>query len=173
MSRLMSKFPHAAGWFAAGIGVAVLVIPTAVTGAASVLTYTGIEGATGGTLANVTKAGQLEVTPAGAGQIFVRTITGGVNGDPTELKPPAGDALIITGIHVFSSLSSCGYSIYLSVHGLKQIIGGFACTPGITVLPFSPGLPLSSGVPLSFLGRGVDFSVIGYTVPAAAVPAGA
>jgi hypothetical protein len=169
MSKL--KFPHSAGWFVAGVAVAVLVIPTAVAGATAALTFTGIEGATGGTLANVTKAGQLEVTSAGASQMYVHTID--VNSAlPSKIGPPAGDGLIITSIHIWENVTGCRYGMDIILHGIKTSIGSSSCTPGVTVLPFEPGLPIPTGQSLYVTGDGVGFSVVGYTVPASAVPAG-
>jgi hypothetical protein len=164
------KIPQAVGWFAAGIAVAVFV-PTAVAGATAALTFTGIEGATGGTYANVTKAGQVEVAPAGASQMFVRTASGTTNGVPTTIGPPKGDALIITSIHVFGKLDGCTYLLYVDVRGIKETLSDTGCTPGVTVLPFDPGLPISSGSGLEVSG-GVYVTVVGYTVPASAVPPG-
>jgi hypothetical protein len=173
MSRL--KNVPALGWFIAGVMVTVLLIPTAAAGAAAALSYTGIEGATGGTHANVTGAGQLEVTAAGASQMFLKTVHAGGNGGPSLVGPPKGKALIVTSIHVSATTTGGGsYTLYFVVHGIKTTIENASCPPGVTVLPFDPGLPIPSGQALYAFGNllGVDVTVVGYTVPASAVPAG-
>jgi hypothetical protein len=166
MSRI--KIPDGAGWVVAGLLAVVLVLPSAVTGATAVLTYTGIEGATGGTHANVTHAGQLEVSSASPSQMFVQAETGLKAGIPKQVFPPSGDALIITSVNFWGN-SSCSYSLFIYVHGIKTTIDSATCTPTGTVFPFDPGLVIVSGQALYILGYGsVSATVVGYTVPKSA-----
>jgi hypothetical protein len=57
MSKL-TRIP-APGWFVAGVLLAALLVPAS-AGAVSALSYNGIEGAGGGTYANVTKPGSTD-----------------------------------------------------------------------------------------------------------------
>jgi hypothetical protein len=165
MSKL--KIPHSAGWFVAGVLTAVLLIPSAVTGAASVLGYTGIEGATGGTYANVTRAGQVEVTNAGASQMFVHPIKS------TALVPggvgaPNGEALIITSVNVWGN-SGAQFQLYIVSKNVRVFIEEATATSAGTVIPFNPGLVIPAGQKIYISGdEVVNGTVVGYTVPASA-----
>jgi hypothetical protein len=162
----MSKFKmaHPAGWFVAGVLVAVLIIPTAVSGASAVLSYTGIEGATGGTHANVTPAGQIEVAATAASQMFVRPLDG-TSFIPAEIAPPKGDALIVTSINVWG-VSGGVLTIYLLAHGVKTTLDIATSSSAGLVIPFDPGLPVAAGGKLVISSdSAVHATVVGYTVP--------
>ena len=86
-------------------------------------------------------------------------------GGPTRLGKPLSLGTTV-------KTADCGATLYIYLHGIKSVIGGASC-PGETVLPFDSGLPISSGGNLNALGvGGVEVTVVGYTVPASAVPAG-
>jgi hypothetical protein len=167
MSRV--KFLQATGFFVAGVAVAALIFPAAVSGAVAALTFTGIQGATGGTRANVTNAGQLQVTTAGVSQIFVRTTHGSLNEVPALVLPPLGDALVITSIEIWPTVSDCDLTISATVQGVNTRIATEAtCTSGPTVLPYNPGLLIAPGHSLDVFGA-VSVTVVGYTIPNSAV----
>ncbi len=89
-----------AGWFVAGVAVAILLIPTA-AGAKAVLKYTGIEG-TSGNQADVTSAGQLQTAVAGPAAAYNQVIAVTNNMTQVIADPPSGKALMITSIDVNS-----------------------------------------------------------------------
>ncbi|MGO9559397.1 MAG: hypothetical protein ACLPQS_08190 [Acidimicrobiales bacterium] len=189
----MSRFKYlpGAGWFVAGVAVTLLLIPTTVGAVSAALTYTGIEGVTGGTKANVTKAGQLQTALAGASQLFnsasasVNQIGG--NNEQVVLTAPAKSALIVETIHVNTNEDSTpGFSshfyLFIGIGGscanfLKYNGATWEQTvnpPGLgeTDLPMSPGLVIPSGDSLCAGTEDidVDITVSGYTVAASAVP---
>jgi len=182
MSRL--KRMPAAGWFVAGVAVAVLAIPTTV-GAVVALKFTGIEG-TSTNKADVTPAGQLQVAPAAAASLYQGTYDVNYGGGTTTevATPPAGDALVVDVVHlmVFANPSAGSY-YYLEVESGTACSGGLvgsyhqallAVALGSSDDTLSPGLVIPAGDSLCMTGYGtasITGSVSGYTIPAAAAPA--
>jgi hypothetical protein len=170
-----------AGWFVAGVAVAILLIPTAV-GAKTVLKYTGIEG-TSGNQADVTSAGQLQTAAAGPAAAYNQFTLVASGTTPVIAVPPAGKALMISSIDVDAwALSTIDPYIEMFIDSSS------ACTPpgqityvgeddpsasGNTVYPFNPGLPVPSGYYLCAQDESMysDVTVAGYTIPAGEVPA--
>jgi hypothetical protein len=185
MSRL--KHMPAAGWFVAGVAVAVLVIPATVgaVGAVAALKFTGIEG-TSTNKADVTPAGQLQVAPVAPASLFQNSyITNlGSGASSVVAAPPTGDALIVDDVHVvvYSTPTSISY-YYLEVEAGTACSGAYvgtfhqvflAAAVGNSDDPLAPGLVVPSGDSLCMtVYSPVDIaaSVSGYTVPAAAAPA--
>ena len=182
----MSKLKNvpAIAWVVVGIAIAVLAIPTA-AGAKGLLKYTGIEG-TSGNQADVTKAGQLEVAPAGPASLFQNTysVNGGGDTFSTVAQPPAGDALVVEDVHFATEvLAAGGVPMYLTIHtgatctagsvvpGLNQPL--FAAVLGDMDDPLTPGVVVPSGDSLCLQVYGTANEIVtattvsGYTIPAA------
>jgi hypothetical protein len=173
-----------AGWFVAGLAVALLLIPTA-AGAKAALKFTGIEG-TSGSQADVTKAGQLQVAAASPSSLYQNGYFANAGGDTfsTVAQPPAGDALIVDHVHiVVEEVPTTGVPMYLTVRtgtncatgsmvpGLNQPL--FAAALGVTDDPLTPGALVPSGdsLCLQVYGTANTVDVVGtasgYTIPAA------
>jgi hypothetical protein len=188
MSRFTSM-PRA-GWFAAGVAVAILLVPTAVgatVGVQTALRLTGIEG-TSGNEADVSGAGQLLTTEA-APTTYVQTTDVFLPENASNLslvtQPTGNHALIITAIHVniFGMDDGAGK---LPAVGL-QITPGSTCPGGQETwahtidpasfgeidIPYAPGLVVAKGSALCGAGEGdvnATVTVSGYLVPSADAP---
>ncbi|HVC71567.1 MAG TPA: hypothetical protein VNC61_15035 [Acidimicrobiales bacterium] len=160
------------GWIVIGILIAMMMVPSGVA-VAKALHFTGIEG-TSTNKADVSAAGQLLTTQADAGASYTRW-TPGITTPRSLAVIPAGDALIITSIHIDNISGTTG--------GVAFGIANNGCTSGatfdsvnfasngITVLPYEPGVPVPAGDEVcAFPGGGWigAATVTGYFVPAAA-----
>jgi hypothetical protein len=186
------KFMPKLGWFIVGLAVAVLLIPSTVAGARSVLKYTGIEG-TSGNQADVTAAGQ--VLTAGAqpsnllgGSVsgsggFIATTSGGEN---VVFTAPSNSAIIMEeislNIHEWSSAAGTTTYIFLFVgtDSCADGVGGWYSTVsptgfGPSQLTLTPGVAVPAGDELcayAISGSGeyaTDLTATGSVVPAASV----
>jgi len=180
MSKL-KQMPRFA-WFAIGIAVAVLLVPSGVAAAKAGLKFTGIQG-TSGSQADVTSAGQLQTAAAGPGAAFENLTTAVAGQTVVVATPPAGKALMITSVHVnLWGLTSTDPYMYLSTRtgSCTGPTDSFfdevdPATSGVSVLPYDPGLPIPSTEVLCVTATNLAANVeaVGYSVPSASVPAAA
>jgi hypothetical protein len=170
------------GWFVIGIVVAVLLVPTGVAAAKAGLKFTGIQG-TSGSQADVTSAGQLQTATAAPGAAFENLHTAGSMQTVVVATPPAGEALIITSVHVnVWGLSGTDPYVYLTTRAgscTGSTVSFFdevdPSASGMTVLPFDPGLPIPSTEVLcaTAINLSANVETVGYSVASASVPAAA
>jgi hypothetical protein len=187
MSRL-KRMPGIA-WLVIGAAMTALLLPTAAY-AGGALTFKGVEG-TSGNKADVTSAGQLQVSDAGPAAAYISTQTQIEPSNPTTwapiAAPVAGKGLMVTSIHVSTYAdptpqANGGYvPIYIGVNVGSNCAGGNAeevenvipATTGVTVLPFQPGIPIPSTDSLcaesQSFGPSAQITVVGYSVSAGAI----
>jgi hypothetical protein len=178
----MSKFKNIPGlvWLVIGVLVTLLVIPTTAY-AAGALKYVGIEG-TSTNKADVSPAGQLLTTEAGADSLFdsgARNINNGSNGAPMY-APPQHSAGILMSIHLDvygdAGAGNAGESFYIgpSCNTEDFLVDSVnPTTVGTVILPCSPGVVIPAGDELCAISTGSIASLAsanGYTVPAADAP---
>jgi len=177
----MSRFERVtgAGWFVAGVAVAVLLIPTTV---GAVAVYNGIVG-TSGNKADVTASGQLLTGAAQPNRLFDinRTPVNGNIPPVVVLAPGATHAAIITNLSV--DLWQAGYEqagLYIgdstcSNKAFFGLVREFATSQSFTYeVTFPSGLAIASGDALcaQAYAQSQLYSVYGngYYVPASSVP---
>lgn len=178
------------GWFAAGVALAVLLVPVTVA-ASTVLVVSGtmrIEGqSTSPSSVNhvqVSQAGQMLTTPATPHEYYLRETGFSADWLHVIAAPPRGRALIVTSLHldanpaaasgpeefrawISSGKGGCSGPQLLSVDRVLSAVDGE------TVLPYEPGVAIPSGDVLcgemdKGLGSG-DTTAVGYSVPASSV----
>jgi len=180
------------GWLVTGITAALVLVPTtavAVTTAAETI----ITGGSGTGQASVTSAHQLLTTTVNP-KAYVNTgfvTSEGQSSAPTAIvaSPPAGDALIVTTIHLntfsdptpgntdsvtFVIESGTGCDSHKVVGSYFELVDPGSV--GETEIPYNPGLAVPGGDALcAAAGDNLDVTITatGYTVPSKEVPAGA
>ena len=183
MSRL-KKFP-AVGWFATGLVVAAVIIPST---AAAVVGFVGIQG-TSANKADVTAAGQLQTAEATPNKFFQNASTSVQNNWVAVARPLPRFALVVDVVHVGSlnpALNSPSGMISLEVQtgsscaGTK--VGTYLQSVPVSVVTdaeifLTPGLAVPTGDALcakaAAVGELAMVSVSGYTVSPTAVAPGA
>jgi hypothetical protein len=178
------------GWFAAGVAVAVLLVPAAV-GASTILQIAGVVHISGSSAfpsssndAQVSQAGQILSTTATPHYYYLLATDFASTSVHVIAAPPKGSALIVTSIHVdanpkspvpeeflaWVSRTACTGPALLSV---DRVVTD---SSGETVLPYEPGVAIpSSDVlcgELDNIGGGSgagNTTVVGYSVPASSV----
>jgi hypothetical protein len=173
----LSEIPGA-GWFVAGVAVAVLLIPASV-GAAVAFKYVGIEG-TSTNKVDVTPAGQLKVANA-APSSFLQSATVAVGQAPnlTPVMVATPEAVIVTVLHLQTAgLSGSGTTTFeiRSNSCSGSMVGSYQQNVTTHVdgsevdVPLSPGLPIPAGDYLcASATASTSTSVSGYAVPASSV----
>jgi hypothetical protein len=148
-----------------------------------------IKGGTATGEAGVTPAHQLLITTINP-KAYVNTNSVDIpssGGFVPVVSAPAGDALIVTTIHlntIDDPSPGPGLNIVLNIEPAPSCdegqVGSYLqeVNPGSvgeTDIPFNPGLAVPAGdalCALTFNGLDADVSVTGYTVPSSEVPAG-
>jgi hypothetical protein len=194
MSKIRSM--PKAGWFVAGVAVAVLLIPTTV-GAVAAITYNGIEGSNGNQ-AQVTGGGQLLTTEA-----LPANLLGGSSNDVASFIIPSGGfqnlfeaptakAVVMETLtlDVFdwqtSASDSTNYQLFVSTPSGcvdDDQVGNWLVTVsptgyGDTQLSLSPGVAIPAGDSLCVGGGAVSgffetsLTATGYLAPSGSVSNG-
>ena len=164
-------------WIVIGFLVAVVAAPTAAVAIA--LKFTGIQGATSGNKAEVSKDNQLLVAEANPSTYYNSGFVSVASLQVIANSVPGGDALVVKSI-TLNAYSAIGTDPYIGVHvtsaancsGPDLFVEAVDVASGVNstvTLPFIPGLVIPSGGSLCASGSGAsaDGHVSGYLVPAA------
>jgi hypothetical protein len=182
MSRLRNLAPS--GWVTVGLVIGAIILPTAALAAFSDVRIVGTNGST---QAQVTPANQLRVAEIDPFRITMFTFDPILSNNCQSQNVPAGSSFmlkqaVIDAYEVNQPTTPLSVFVYAAkgCPGTGAVGSVTPATTGTTTIPFEPGIPIKSGEGVSVYVQGTAsgtvtarIHLLGYTMPASAVPASA